>query len=693
MATTLLTDHEIQREAEQKPGGRIQEGDNTFDATDHDLLSLSKRIDRNTLANVSAVWAQGQYLNGYDETGTTGVYNVRFRLRADHWDTTQTRTFKLHAYAQNVDCRVRISTTTLATATGGTSAAWSSSSTFTLTASGAQNYTIEFSPNGGGATETWWAWMIEEVPSATSGDLDSFYSTNLSRRLDDTAFDADRSLSLFQMSALHNNVRQASVPSSPSIAHCYPIDYPVRLSSVARRAHGPYTIQAPPWVDTLDVTVYVRQDPNDITKRENVDVFAFVEGEDLSDAIDRATTVSTTSLTGLNFADLPITRRNANGWSEVRVYLGFISDVGAQLQTGIVLELINEGQYDKDDALTGTTPPHAHGRALLVAGYDASINGGIKGSGAAGADRENFADVAVVEDSTAAGSPVWLSPNTWKQPLAWVQASTAVAELREVGSLDLYSIQIRCNSARSSDLKTSVATTPPSGSLIRSIQEQCNELSKYGTYMAGAIQHGGRLQLSDGTIWGNWMPIYPSASWSAVATYPIPSLPQPSSPGSASVYPASFFARVYYVVLNQGGPAGIDTADIDWRLVLTSDVTSAPTSDILEAGDTVGVSAPIYKYNDIRPSWTLWDMMKASENKYAYDGTDAYIMTYTQQYCWPSEAIQGLPVLATDVLAVDVHTTGGNYPLWAEVQCDVPNSPGTYDVLVVGCSVWCGPRV
>lgn len=689
MATTILTEHQPQREGEMKPGGRIQEGNSAFAQTNHDLALMSQRIDRAILANVDAAFAQGAYLLGYEETGTTGTWSVRFRPRLNHWDTSTTRQFKLHVFAQNVDGRLRFGATTLASTTGGTSAGWVTSSAFSLV-SGVQSYTVEFAPNGGGATEKWWFWVIEEIASSSSSDLDSFYVGPISRRLDDTVFDADFNLSVFQLGVLENNLRRACVASAPSAAQCYPVDVPVRLSSSSDRAHGPYAIKVPPWCDQVEVNILVQKDA-DSTKQANLDIYAFCEGEDRATALARGTSITTTSLTAASWT-LPVTARNPDGWGTQRVYIGFRSEIGSVQDTGFNLTQWSFAQFDTNKSIAGG--PYTQGRVFQVDGHDESISGGIKGGGAVGANRRSFVDLAVVESNST--SPVWLSPNVYKQPLEAITSSLNNTDLYGMGSLDLFSVQLRClATGLTSEVQRADPTLAPSGLHARGMRERLNELTRFGTSTIGMAQWGGErsITLTGELVLGIWQPLFPDvSSWSQVAAFPLPSMPQPSSPSSEAVYTRKFKARVYYVCLNQGGYASLSQGEVDWRLVLTSDATSNPTSGIIgTAGDTVTDYPPIYRPRDVQESWTLYDVLAAHANKYSYDGTDAYVYSYAQQYAWVDEALEGLPVLPSKEMEVDVNTTSSNYPCWLEIQGDL-NSSSEYEICVLGVVAWYDER-
>jgi len=254
MAVKLPLLWEAQLTKQIRPGGKI------VDDLRDDMEQANHATHRVMAANVRAPLAQGGYGRSRvaDETGTASftvrgecsIRNRRANLRCE-----------FSVYARDIDARLKVDGTTVATISPGTSMGWTTSSIVTLnglTPGGNDDMLVEFEVIATGANPEWVRWVLSESEYTSSGDLPDGGDGTEFQKVDTDAFGPDRPFDGWTLGTLRRNANEALRFRTRGTGMAWPLNEPYLVSSVFPRCEGPYIYNAQPWEEELEALIRIR---------------------------------------------------------------------------------------------------------------------------------------------------------------------------------------------------------------------------------------------------------------------------------------------------------------------------------------------------------------------------------------------------------------------------------------------------
>ncbi len=695
MGITLPTETQLQEQGQAYAGGVV------MDDTDNDWETFIQRQHRNYGQNTRHILARGAYAPGISETGAG--YTVRYIGRVRLINTTVRLRF--YIYAANVDMKITVGGVALAVvligAKGWASNASASIAGITLDADGYAVFQVEGRKNVVNGDH--FRWLLTEEPMVV-GDLPDASAVTDFQKLDDKAGAPDHVVDTWLGQTLEINATETLVQRTRGTCQCWPIDFPLQLSSGYRRAMGPFNLAASPWCDSIDMSVSgAAVDDGVVT--EDMTLWGFTLGESTEVALAREVTIAPTAVAHSKFHGM----RSENKRGEAvqnSAYLGFVTDsVGSSLGNATFTDSFSDGQFRIATNPFTALGPDTHGRFLKATGLNgANLDGTGKPSFTGGEVFEGY-DLASSDTDWATANYIRLSPQPGvigsSSGLTGGLTTNVQLSIHPIAIYNLYSVWVNESATIAPNQKEDWPDQrPPPSTTMKSIRDNTKLASTYGTPQIALCPEG---QRANGSAAGNtqrgiWRFIESTSGptvfrdacvWSLSDTY------IPAAPSAAAVVADQWLAQCPFMVIRiENMHLGVAPMPITWRLAWSSspdeDLTDATklTSNVAE---TAG--APMTNLQTVQQSVTLSDMFGAATTLVRHAAVD-YDHAYTNQVALFSELMSGLPFNASPELGLDIPAVGVGYPGFLKLQVSFTPLTGLNSwVVVPGGSAWYSKRL
>lgn len=708
MAVTIPAAWALQERLSIEAGGPILED------TDHDIATLSQRLNKLFSESSASVLACGGYGpgQGHGICAPTTLYRGAVRMWGD------AGSFVLHALGANFAASVTIGGVgPLCTVGGGAAVQWYSSPSsgwvpaIAISADDVVEIGVSVRVVGGTGLQFW---ILEEeaVPLANLPDYDHAYTSF--QQLDETFGNAGRGLGGWHLQTLRRNVEECARRRRRGTSRFHPVrdeeDGAYTLSSIFRRADGPYLWQAAPWEALATVVVELEGVDEDyvITAFSEHELDRMDEWFDLTGS--RAQVLGAGSGVDIFvFKDLAL-RTMADGLCPNRIWIGFKSLYDLKTATPIWYSPVpfwpgqdhwqTDGQrelYVFDSSWSNNEPiDWPVGRAVAVGQFDSWSSGSAEEqSGLAGERPKRWYDFACNQgfpQDPADSSQILVSPSPNARPPLDVWGGQQI-NTYNIGYFTLYSVWIDAYpdldelSAVDRYDAAHVGELPPAN-LVQQVARLHNDLVMYGT-PAICTRHAGQrwdvptrtVALYDFHQRGRYHFAHDndvSRAWQTVCRAAIPS----------DLGLEKAFAQALFVAARAQESNEDEIAFLSWRIQL---YCNAGTT----TGTVITAQAPSILLHGQARTIDEWDAVisaqAASYNPANPGDLKYYEHSYVHQYQWADGRGSGRVWQPSPICELLLPITGG--PAWLELQLDISTLDIDLWVITGGAGFWYGPRL
>lgn len=687
MAVTIAADWTEIGIGETGPGSPVVIG----------LEEIAQALHKGQSENVRSVLAQGGAgaVAGAERLGIveTAVGAVD-RYRGDVLCWADDINVRLHVYGQNVIVDGTLGGIGLTAVTCGAVAWYSSAivriSGMTRGADGETVLVLNGIADGAGTPHEWEWWILEEVADELAYLPDSTHADTDFQRIDDVAFEADKTLDGWLLGTLARNARELQRVRSRGTGLIHPIAEPWTTSSVHRRADGPYLISAAPYESEGIVVVRVAAVNYDVA----VMAYSELEGRSFEALLTTraVTVVAGAGETVLVFDGLLMsTLGNTAVWIHMQSEIAPADTAYSPSTLTRIQPVQARSEVEASDADWSTNEPQSWpvGRAVILGTRDLGLDPSNGEKYLTSDFPSTTYDLATnVRDDTAATSLIVVSPSFDFVAPPWTGAATGSADTYACGILQIYSVYVGAHPPAEETVSAarfrrlcSIGDYPPSG-VINGARKRTNEATVYGSAALCTRHMGQQWHVpSDTTVGvkyqrGRYIFLKLSTAWGVLGRCAIPSDPR------------------------SGAGLDVDRLVADVMLMLVK--TSYPQDDqlvdlALVAGggiDERRVLLPSVFAHSKHSSITSDDAAIAAVTQ-AYDSVfgvtgDAWEHAYVQQLGWSPDTFERGHF--DEVLGLEA-TLPGAYPLFAQIYIRAATAAADLWAVCPGFSCRYGHRV